>query len=397
MRLFPYSGDFISYVNKANGFHLRIKPEDARRSVLRRLPRLKGWKKKFFLIDRRAIPDVMPWSHTDTDVRNKFLTNYNEGNAERLVEHVVPLRTSPRHLLYVCGLTTTCFHPELSYSIKDSNDHGNKYDWILLFVGITLRVLSYPCFVFFFCRAFHRYFLHLLVWTGTVVSKGDPIPNDQCPVNRTTPPLVIGQLIPEKTVAQRNVEKPNTKIAKASEKEKLAQAKIHLKHAGEEGSVAPQKKRARKARDATASGSEETTSVTSIHQAGLKPINETTISQENVDLFDAHSFHSDHDEGNDEDATAHRVSYLATPAKDEFLSGLSNVEVVRRAYQLLGRGVLVQGDLLKRHEQLNGDYFDLYNHNDTQLEELNYLRNDLQRGMKTSDGMLKKLVDVRSS
>ncbi|GJT52434.1 hypothetical protein Tco_0978591 [Tanacetum coccineum] len=28
---------------------------------------LKGWKKKFFLISRRAIPDAMPWRHIDTN------------------------------------------------------------------------------------------------------------------------------------------------------------------------------------------------------------------------------------------------------------------------------------------------------------------------------------------
>ncbi|GJU75069.1 hypothetical protein Tco_1272139 [Tanacetum coccineum] len=40
------------------------------------------------------------------------------------------------------------------------------------------------------------------------------------------------------------------------------------------------------------------------------------------------------------------VTHLATPAEDEFLQSLSNVEVVRRAYELLGRCVLSQGELL---------------------------------------------------
>ncbi|GJW56187.1 hypothetical protein Tco_0102918 [Tanacetum coccineum] len=67
----------------------------------------------------------MPCRHTDTDVRDDFPTNYNEGDAERLVEHVVPLRPPPRHLLYVCGLTTACRHPKQSYSIKDSTGQGD--------------------------------------------------------------------------------------------------------------------------------------------------------------------------------------------------------------------------------------------------------------------------------
>ncbi|GKF85611.1 hypothetical protein Tco_0253438 [Tanacetum coccineum] len=69
-------------------------------------------------------------------------------------------------------------------------------------------------------------FLQLPMWFETVVSKGDPIPNDQHPANRTTPPLAVRQLIPEKTAAQRSIEKPNTKIVEAREKkEKLALAK----------------------------------------------------------------------------------------------------------------------------------------------------------------------------
>ncbi|GJR22118.1 hypothetical protein Tco_0890681 [Tanacetum coccineum] len=52
---------------------------------------LKDWKKKFFLIDRRAIPDAMPWRHIDTDVRDDFPVNYKEGDADRLAEHIILL------------------------------------------------------------------------------------------------------------------------------------------------------------------------------------------------------------------------------------------------------------------------------------------------------------------
>ncbi|GJY94555.1 hypothetical protein Tco_0510916 [Tanacetum coccineum] len=137
---------------------------------------LKGWKKKFFLIDRRAISKAMPCRHTDTDVRD---------------------------------------------DLKE-------------------EVYSLP------------------MWFETVVSKGDPIPNDQHPANRTTPPLAVRQLIPEKTAAQRSIEKPNTKIG---------------------GSAAPRKKRSYKTKDAPASNSKETASVTPIRQANPKPLYETTTSQ----------------------------------------------------------------------------------------------------------------------
>ncbi|GKG39705.1 hypothetical protein Tco_0463850, partial [Tanacetum coccineum] len=59
---------------------------------------LKGWKKKFFLIDLRAVSDAMPWRHTDTDLRDDFPTHYNENDVARLAKFVVPLRLPPRHL-----------------------------------------------------------------------------------------------------------------------------------------------------------------------------------------------------------------------------------------------------------------------------------------------------------
>nr|GEW66644.1 hypothetical protein [Tanacetum cinerariifolium] len=317
----------------------------------------------------------MPWRNIDTDVRDDFPTIYNEGDAKRLAKHVVPLHP-PCHLLYVCGLTMACRHLKLSHSIKDSTSQRNKY------------VLSMYDF------------LQLPVWTAMVVSKGDLIPDNQRPVNRTTPHLAVGQLIPEKTATQRNIEKPNPKMAKAREKkEKVALAKIYLKRARGEGFRAPQKKRDYKDKDTIVTIFEETTSIMPIHQANLKLVDDTTTSQpkgiardavggsrspnfekeENVVVSDAHSIHSDHDEGNDEDIVVHcfvscffrackeLVTHLATPDEEEFLSGLLNVE-------------------------LNKEYVDLCNRSDTQLEELNHLRNDLQRIMQASDGLSKKLV-----
>ncbi|GKD54677.1 hypothetical protein Tco_1288064, partial [Tanacetum coccineum] len=67
------------------------------------------------------------------------------------------------------------------------------------------------------------------------------------------------------------------------------------------------------------------------------------------------------------------ISHLATLAEDEFLGSLSNDEIISREYQTLGQSAVAQGELLKRHEQLNRDYVDLQNCNDAQLEELDWL------------------------
>nr|GEV69977.1 hypothetical protein [Tanacetum cinerariifolium] len=67
---------------------------------------LKGWKKKFFLLDHQAIPDAIPWRHVDTYLHDDFSTTYSESDVARSSEFLVPLRPPPRHLLYMCGLTT---------------------------------------------------------------------------------------------------------------------------------------------------------------------------------------------------------------------------------------------------------------------------------------------------
>ncbi|GKA40795.1 hypothetical protein Tco_0733388 [Tanacetum coccineum] len=122
---------------------------------------LKGWKKNFFLIDRRAVPDVMPWRHSDTDVRDDFPNNYNEEHAERLATPI------------------------------DSEG----------------QVISMDDF------------LQLLEWNGTIVSKTkELVPENQRPHPHVTLPLVEGEQIPEKSPAQKAVEKPNSNITAAREK-----------------------------------------------------------------------------------------------------------------------------------------------------------------------------------
>ncbi|GKC71974.1 hypothetical protein Tco_1117857 [Tanacetum coccineum] len=164
----------------------------------------------------RAIPDAMPWRPIDTDVRDDFPMNYNEGDAERLAETV------------------------LSYSIKDSTARVinvvSSYHLSVLYFMFLLTLVLFS----FLAMLSMDDFLQLPIWTETTVSKGDPLPNDERPVNRTISPLAVGQPIHDKTTAQKNVKNPNTKIAEAREKkEKLAQAKIQLKCAGGDGSMDP--------------------------------------------------------------------------------------------------------------------------------------------------------------
>ncbi|GJY66202.1 hypothetical protein Tco_0468440 [Tanacetum coccineum] len=66
--------------------------------------------------------------HIDTDVRDDFPISYNEGDVDRIADHVILLRKLPTPLLYMCGLTMDCRHPELSHVIKDAEGKGNDYE-----------------------------------------------------------------------------------------------------------------------------------------------------------------------------------------------------------------------------------------------------------------------------
>ncbi|GJR00454.1 hypothetical protein Tco_0523438 [Tanacetum coccineum] len=204
-------------------------------------------------------------------------------------------------------------------------------------------------------------FLKLPAWTGTVVNKGDPLPKDQRPKPRVTPPLPVGTAIPALTPFQKNLEKPNPKIVAARERkdqQNLAKAEAKRACAGTTGG--PEKKRrVQKHIEPPQSGLEGTLSATTIHQA----IPETTqkpaiiasevspdVEKEVVDLSGntrvssppvmnvQSSPHQEH-HGTHESmlrndlrvctfrACKELVSHLATPAKDEFLGALSNVEL----------------------------------------------------------------------
>ncbi|GJZ92379.1 putative ribonuclease H-like domain-containing protein [Tanacetum coccineum] len=233
---------------------------------------LKGWKKKFFLIDRRAIPDAMPWRHTDTDLRDDFPTHYSENDVARFAEFVVPLRPPPL---------------------------------------INMDA-----------------FLKLPVWTRTVISKGDPILEDQRPKLHTTLPLAA-------------------------------------KRAGEAVQKLP-RRRGREVVDLSGNTCVSTLPATAIQPS---PHPEHTASN-------AHSFNSsNHEETEDglEDrrfvpnwdlsdnlrictfrACKELISHLATLAEEEFLGNLTNVEVVSRAYQSLGQCVLSQGLEEFKQPEVNG-------------------------------------------
>ncbi|GJY61519.1 hypothetical protein Tco_0462176 [Tanacetum coccineum] len=83
--------------------------------------RLKGWKKRFFFLDRRAIPDAMAWRHHDSDVNDPIPEDgFRASDVQMLTEQVIDLRPVPSGLLFLRGLATTWEFPGFGPVFKDT-------------------------------------------------------------------------------------------------------------------------------------------------------------------------------------------------------------------------------------------------------------------------------------
>ncbi|GJX42741.1 hypothetical protein Tco_0257731 [Tanacetum coccineum] len=81
---------------------------------------LKHWKDRFFLIDRRAIPDAIPWRHQISSVADPPLTGFWAEDICQLCENVIDLRLVHPSMLYEIGLTTIWKHVGRHLVFKDS-------------------------------------------------------------------------------------------------------------------------------------------------------------------------------------------------------------------------------------------------------------------------------------
>nr|GEU74074.1 hypothetical protein [Tanacetum cinerariifolium] len=309
-------GHWFSFENKTEG--------RAKKCFKEVTTSLKGWKRKFFLLDRRAVSDAMPRRHGDTNLHYEFPNNYEEGKAARMSEFLVPLRPPPHHLLYVCGLTTACRHSELRYDIKDQDING------------------------------------------TVVSRGDPIPGDQRPKPRAKAKRA-GAGGEEGSKKRRKVWK-NDQSIQSGFKATLSAIPLHQASpkVGKKPAAAASPEIAKDTPRSSHHGHEDE-SVANRYVPDWELCNDLRVC-----TFIA---------------CKELVSHLDTLDKDEFLGSLSNVEVISRAYQTLGQSVVAQGELLKWYKQLNHNYVDLQNRNDAQLEELDHLSFDLRRMSQENEGL----------
>ncbi|GKE32509.1 hypothetical protein Tco_1451831 [Tanacetum coccineum] len=85
---------------------------------------LKGWKKRFFFLDRSVVPDAMAWRHHDSDVNDPVLEDgFSASDVQVLAEQVVDLRPVPSGLLFLGGLPSAWDFPSFRLVFKDTEGH----------------------------------------------------------------------------------------------------------------------------------------------------------------------------------------------------------------------------------------------------------------------------------
>ncbi|GJU24787.1 hypothetical protein Tco_1163408 [Tanacetum coccineum] len=376
--------------------------------------KLKGWERRFFLIDRRAIPDAMPWRHGDTNFHDDFSINYNANDVARLSEVLVPLRPPLRHLLYVCGLTTACRILELRYDIKIRRTMVIRGNIALLSAACrAISLVLLALFVLFLRSDQYGHLHELPSWTETIVSRGDPIPEARSEARRDDAKTH------ERPKKKRKVQKHHVSVQSGSEGTlsttplNQAESEVVKKSTPHVGTAVVGPHVEKEVVDLRGDTRVPTPGATSHPYAYTEPpVIQKPATSEGHSSQSSHQGHEDEPVSNQYvpnwglqndlrvctfRACRELVSHLATLGKDEFLGGLSNVEVVSRAYQTLGQSVLAQGELSKRHKQLSHNYVDLMHRNDANSEELDCLRLSLQQVTQDNEGLLNKLSLVDSA
>ncbi|GJW27002.1 hypothetical protein Tco_0040813 [Tanacetum coccineum] len=145
---------------------------------------MKGWKYKFFFIDKRAIPNTIAWRHHYSNVFDPLSDDdYSILDVRALAENIVDLRLVHHGLLFTVGLATIWEFPSVYSIFKDTR--GN--------VIIMSEYIGFP-------------------FTANVAIKnGVAIPAKVQIVQHTTPPLLKDQNISDKTDSQWGLEVEDAK------------------------------------------------------------------------------------------------------------------------------------------------------------------------------------------
>ncbi|GJU33906.1 hypothetical protein Tco_1182260 [Tanacetum coccineum] len=294
---------------------------------------LKGWKQRFFFLDRRAIPDAMAWRHHDSDVNDPVPEDGFDASDG--------------------GLATTWDFPSFCLIFKDTE--GN---------AVTMsEYLRFP----FLSRA--------------SITKGPPLTSQDQIEQHTTRPLPSDQTISKKTDHQKMVEVEDPKIVAIRERKARAAAKKKEKKRqggdGGEGSRPKTKRRKTIARKDGQAASEAISSPEPFRTIDPNKANpsgaaaaataespvatQTASPQRPVPRGNNKGESSWHQAYYVPEWFIHRrcrldtpmlcrelMAHLAPPTVQEESNALNNATALERAWFSLARGALAQTDILER-------------------------------------------------
>ncbi|GKD77940.1 hypothetical protein Tco_1340561 [Tanacetum coccineum] len=201
-------------------FERRVGPGSGGKILNETFSGLKGWKKRFFFLDRRAIPQAMAWRHHDSDIHDPLPTDgFRASDVVTLTSQSINIRPIPSGLLFHAGLATTWEFSGFLPSFKDTE--GN--------VVTMSEYLRFP------------------LLDGATIEQGDALSARDAIVSHTTGPLPVTQSLSEKTARLKEVEIPDPKIVAIRERKARAAAKKRAERkraaGGEGGSKGKPKRR----------------------------------------------------------------------------------------------------------------------------------------------------------
>ncbi|GJS83995.1 hypothetical protein Tco_0750536 [Tanacetum coccineum] len=199
-------------------FERRVGPGSGGKILNETFSGLKGWKKRFFFLDRRAIPQAMAWRHHDSDIHDPLPTDgFRASDVVTLTNQSIDIRPVPSGLLFHAGLATTWEFSGFLPIFKDTE-------------GNVVTMSEYLRFPFL---------------DGATIEQGDALRD--AITSHTTGPLPVNQSLPEKTARLKEVEIPDPKIVAIRERKARAAAKKRAERkraaGGEGGSKGKPKRR----------------------------------------------------------------------------------------------------------------------------------------------------------
>ncbi|GKC09407.1 zinc finger, CCHC-type containing protein, partial [Tanacetum coccineum] len=112
-------------------------------NLFRTFSGLKGWKKRFFFLDMRAIPEPMAWRHHNSDVNDPVPEGgFNVSDVQTLTQQIMDLRPVPSGLLFHGGLTTTWEFSGFRPVFKDTKGNVITMSEYLRFLFLSSASIS---------------------------------------------------------------------------------------------------------------------------------------------------------------------------------------------------------------------------------------------------------------